>query len=349
MQSPREIARTLVSNGRGILAIDESTKTCNARFEKLGIAQTQAMRRAYRELLLTAPIGEWISGAILYEETLGQATAAGERFVDVMLAQGIIPGIKVDTGTATLAGTHELITQGLDGLRERVEAFRDAGARFTKWRAVFSIAADLPSAAAIRANVEALARYAKIVQEAGLVPIVEPELLADGDHSIERCAQATKAVLHALFDALFAYDVALEGIILKPNMITPGTSGPYADVETVARASVDVLKSAVPASVAGIAFLSGGQDETLATEHLAAMNRLEGRDRPWPLTFSFGRALQNSCLKHWCGSTARKQTAQTLLAGRARANYLAVCSQAASASSWASSAGRASRLSAVVS
>ncbi len=317
------IARSLVSNGRGILAIDESTKTCNARFEKRGIGPVPEMRRSYRELLLTAPIGEWISGAILYEETLPQRTARGDAFVDVMNAQGILPGIKVDTGTVPLAGTRELITQGLDGLPQRVEDFRTAGARFAKWRAVFSIAPGTPSERAIRANADSLARYAKIAQSGGLVPIVEPELLADGDHDIERCRAASTSVLHAVFEALYEYDVALDGMILKPNMITPGTIGPNESVATVAAQTVGVLARTVPVAVAGVAFLSGGQDEILATRHLASMNALDARQRPWPLTFSFGRALQQSALERWCGLEANKAEAQAILAHRARANFLA--------------------------
>lgn len=321
--TPREVARALVSNGKGILAIDESSKTCNARFEKLGIDPTPEMRRAYRELLITAQVGKWISGAILYEETLEQSTADGRRFVDVMYEHGIIPGIKVDTGTVTLPGTDETITQGLDGLAGRVEKYHETGARFAKWRAVFKIGDGTPSDAAIRANADALARYAKIAQDGGLVPIVEPELLADGDHDITRCARATERILHGVFEALRAYDVAFDAMILKPNMVTPGTNGRSESCNTVARETVRVLGDTVPVSVAGIAFLSGGQDELLATRHLAAMNALDARLRPWPLTFSYGRALQNSCLQHWRGSELRKDHAQTLLATRARANFLA--------------------------
>lgn len=317
-------AHVLVSNGRGILAIDESTKTCNGRFEKLGIPPTEEMRRAYRELLLTAPVEAWVSGAILYEETLRQHAGDGRPFVDVMRARGVMPGIKVDTGTAALAGTHgELITQGLDGLAARIDAFRSEGATFTKWRAVFSITASTPSVRAIRANAEALARYAKIAQEGGLVPIVEPELLADGDHDIARCREATLAVLHEVFSALHAYGVQLDGMILKPSMVAPGTHGPKADVATVARETVDVLAETVPVKVAGIAFLSGGQDNVLATRHLHAMNAIDARLRPWPLTFSYGRALQQPAIDHWRGDRARVAGAQALLAQRARANSLA--------------------------
>ena len=317
-------ARALVSDGRGILAIDESTKTCNARFEKLGIATTEEMRRAYRELLLTAPISQWVSGAILYEETLGQHAADGRSFIEVMHAQNIIPGIKVDTGTVPLPGTNdELITQGLDNLGPRVEAFYSAGARFAKWRAVFSITAATPSARANRANAESLARYAKIAQQGGLVPIVEPELLADGDHGIERCREATLAVLHEVFAALYAYGVQLDGMLLKPSMVTPGTKGPKADVESVARETVDVLAQTVPAKVAGVAFLSGGQDNVLATRHLQAMNALDARLRPWPLTFSYGRALQQPAIDRWRGDARASRSAQALLAHRAKANGLA--------------------------
>ena len=317
----RRIARALVSNGKGILAIDESTKTCNARFEKLGIEQSPEQRRAYRELLLTAPgLQNWISGAILYHETMDQSTSDGRRFVDHMNDRGILVGIKVDTGTVRLAGTEELITEGLDGLAPRVAQYFSDGARFAKWRAVFSITAQSPTSTAMHANAEALARYARICQEAGLVPIVEPEILTQGSHDIERSRRITECVLHTVFEHLREHNVDFEAMILKPNMVTPGSGGPAVSVARVAEETVMALAATVHVTVAGIAFLSGGQNDVLATQHLMAMNALDARMHPWPLTFSYGRALQQAALEFWRGEPARHAGAQDLLALRSRAN-----------------------------
>ena len=322
-------ARSLVSAGRGILAIDESNKTCNARFAALHIAETEDARRAYRELLLTTPgLGAWISGAILYDETLRQATADDVPFVRVMNDAGILPGIKVDTGTVPLAGSPgELITEGLDGLPKRLEEYRILGARFTKWRAVIAISEQTPTPRALRANAQSLARYAKAAQTAGLVPIVEPEVLADGTHGIERCATVTQEALKHVFEALDAEDIDLAGIILKPNMVTPGLkSSRPASVAEVAKATLEALLANVPANVGGIAFLSGGLDDVLSTQHLQAMNSI-GPERPWPLTFSYGRALQQAALHAWRGSPREVPRAQAILAHRAACNAAAALGQ----------------------
>jgi fructose-bisphosphate aldolase class I len=319
-------AEALVSNGKGILAIDESVKTCNKRFEKLGIDPVEEQRRAYRELLLTTPnLGDWISGAILYDETLRQTTADGMPLVEVMHEAGIIPGIKVDTGTVPLPGTDaELITEGLDGLAKRVEEYRAKGALFAKWRAVIAITPTVPSDRALRANAHALARYAKICQGVGLVPIVEPEVLADGNHHLWRSYDATARALHAVFEELDAQGVDLAGIVLKPNMVTAGADAPsQPSIDEVAAATVELLARMVPVTVAGIAFLSGGQDAVLATRHLHAMNALPARKHPWPLTFSYGRALQQPAIEAWRGDRANVREAQRLLANRARCNSAA--------------------------
>jgi fructose-bisphosphate aldolase class I len=315
----------MVADGKGILAIDESNGTCNKRFEKLGIPQTQEMRRTYRELLITAPgIGKYISGAILYDETIRQSDAKGQPFVEIMNAHGVMPGIKVDTGTITLAGTDgEKITEGLDGLRQRVDEYVKLGARFAKWRAVFNIGRTLPSAKAIAANAHALARYAAICQAGGLVPIVEPELLMEGDHSIERCANATIGVLSRVFTELEEQGVALDAIVLKPSMATAGEGAPAASIADVAANTLRVLTETVPPAVAGIAFLSGGQGNELATAHLDAMNRDAAFRKPWPVTFSYGRALQQPALDAWRGKAEAIPVAQALLVHRAQMNSLA--------------------------
>jgi len=324
-----ELAKTaaaLVSNGKGILAIDESVKTCNKRFEKLGIEQVEEQRRAYRELLLTTPgLSQYVSGAILYDETLRQKASDGTPLVEVMHEAGIMAGIKVDTGTVPLQGTDsELITEGLDGLAKRVEEYRAKGAVFAKWRAVISVGLTTPSDRALRANAHALARYAKICQSGGLVPIVEPEVLADGNHHLWRCYDASGRALHAVFEELHAAGVDFAGIVLKPNMVTAGMdAAPQASVEEVAAATIELLARFVPVSVAGIAFLSGGQDALLATRHLQAMNALPERKRPWPLTFSFGRALQQPAIEAWRGQSCNVNEAQRLLAQRARCNAAA--------------------------
>jgi fructose-bisphosphate aldolase class I len=322
----KETARAMVAEGKGILAIDESTGTCNARFGKLGIPQTEAMRRTYRELLITAPgLANSISGAILYDETIRQSDAKGRPFVDIMTAHGILPGIKVDTGTVTLAGTAaEKITEGLDGLRRRVDEYVKLGARFAKWRAVYTIGRNLPSAQAMAANAHALARYAAICQAGGLVPIVEPELLMDGSHSIEQSANATIGVLSRVFAELGEQDVALDAIVLKPSMVISGASAPVtASIAAVAANTLRVLTETVPSTVAGIAFLSGGQSNELATAHLDAMNRDAAYRKPWPVTFSYGRALQQPTLERWRGDAASIPAAQALLIHRARMNSLA--------------------------
>ncbi len=322
----KETARAMVADGKGILAIDESTGTCNKRFEKLGIPQTEDMRRAYRELLMTAPgLGQYISGAILYDETIRQNDSAGRPFVDIMTAYGILPGIKVDTGTVTLAGTsNEKITEGLDGLRARVDEYVKLGARFAKWRAVFRIGSRIPSAKAVAANAHALARYASICQAGGLVPIVEPELLMEGGHSIEQSANATIGVLTRVFTELEEQGVALDAIVLKPGMVISGESAPVAaSIAAVAENTLRVLTETVPPAVAGIAFLSGGQSNELATAHLDAMNRNTHYRKPWPVTFSYGRALQQPALDKWRGNADAIPAAQALLVHRARMNSLA--------------------------
>ena len=322
----KETARAMVAEGKGILAIDESNGTCNKRFEKLGIPQTEAMRRAYRELLITAPgLLAYISGAILYDETIRQSDAKGQPFAEVMNAYGILPGVKVDTGTVTLSGTDdEKVTEGLDGLRARVDEYVRLGARFAKWRAVFTVGRGLPSDKAIAANAHALARYASICQAGGLVPIVEPELLMDGSHSIEQSANATIGVLSRVFSELEEQDVALDAIVLKPSMVIAGDSAPVASsVADVARHTLRVLTETVPKSVAGIAFLSGGQSNERATAHLDAMNRDSTFRKPWPVTFSYGRALQQPALERWRGNADAVAAAQALLVHRARMNSLA--------------------------
>ena len=316
-------ANAMVAPGKGILAIDESNTTCNRRFKELGIEPVFEQRCAYRELLLTTPrLGEWVSGAILYDETIRQGTHDGAALVDVMRDAGLLIGIKVDAGTVPLpGGAGETITEGLDGLARRIEEYRKLGARFAKWRAVISISGSTPSARAIAANAQALARYAKICQHGGLVPIVEPEVVADGGHDLETAAAATQAVQRAVFEALAAHDVDLTAMILKPNMITKGMAARNpADVSAVAMATLAVLSKTVPVAVAGIAFLSGGQADILATRHLQAMNELPKGRRPWPLTFSFGRAIQTRALAAWRGDPQNVARAQSIIAQRARCN-----------------------------
>jgi fructose-bisphosphate aldolase class I len=320
-----EIAQRMVASGKGILAIDESSATCNKRFEKLGIPTTTEARRAYRELLLTAPeVESFVSGAILYEETIRQTTAAGRTFVEVMNERGIIPGIKLDTGLVSLANTNdEKVTKGLDDLPERAATFREIGARFAKWRAVFTVTNELPSERAIHANAHALARYAIVAQAAGLVPIVEPEVLMDGDHSLQRSYDVHERVLHSVFGELALFGVRLEGMVLKPSMVVAGSQASVQpSVDEVAQATVDVLMRCVPAAVAGIAFLSGGQSDEQSTAALSEINR-RARNAPWPMTFSFGRALQNRALGLWKGEAAAVSDAQAALAFRSRCNSAA--------------------------
>jgi fructose-bisphosphate aldolase class I len=318
------IARAMVAPHKGILAADESTGTIKKRFDRIKLESTEENRRAYREMLFTAPgFADYISGVILYDETIRQKTRDGVPFATYLTRQGVVPGIKVDSGAKPMAGfPGETVTEGLDGLRERLAEYHKLGARFAKWRAVIDIAQNVPTACAIAANAEALARYAALCQEADIVPIVEPEVLMDGAHTIERCEEVTSATLQAVFDALNAHRVYLEGMILKPNMVISGAKCPTrADRQTVAAATVRCLKRHVPAAVPGIAFLSGGQSEAEATEHLSLMNRLE--PLPWQLSFSYGRALQASALAAWGGWSAHVTAGQREFFKRAKLNGLA--------------------------
>ncbi len=319
-------AKALVADGKGLLAMDESNPTCNKRFAKLGIPQTVEARRAYRELIVTAPgLGECISGAILYEETIRQQKNDGTPFVKAILAAGIIPGIKVNAGARDLACCPgEKITEGLDGLRERLAEYSRMGARFAKWRAVIALGDGLPSRGCIEANAQALARYAALCQEAGLVPVVEPEVMMDGDHSLERCGQVTEEVLWTVFNQLYTQRVVLEGMILKPNMVLPGLTCPHQEsADDVADATVQCLLRVVPAAVPGIAFLSGGQSAELASARLNAMNvRFKSR-LPWALAFSYARAIQQPALEIWNGDQGNVLAAQQALVHRARCNRAA--------------------------
>jgi fructose-bisphosphate aldolase class I len=314
-------ARALVAPGKGILAADESSGTIKKRFDSIQVESTEDQRRAYRELLFTADgAPEFISGVILYDETLRQQAADGTPLPELLSRQGVIPGIKVDTGTTSLAGFEgEKITEGLDGLAKRLATYRDLGARFTKWRAVITIGEGIPSPTCIQANAEALGRFAALSQEAGLVPIVEPEVLMDGDHTIERCDRATRDALAETFAALHRHRIRFDGMLLKPNMVLSGSDCPtQAGVEEVARATVAALLDTVPASVPGIVFLSGGQSDEAATAHLNAMNRIGAA--PWQLSFSYGRALQAPALKAWKGEAANGPAAQQAFLHRARLN-----------------------------
>lgn len=318
------IAGAMVARGKGILAADESTGSIKKRFDSIKLESTEEHRRSYREMLFTAPgAAESISGVILFDETIRQKTKDGTPFPQYLAKQGMIPGIKVDTGAKPLAGyPGETITEGLDGLRERLVEYRGLGARFAKWRAVIDIAEGIPSRFAIEANAHALARYAALCQENDIVPIVEPEVLMDGAHSIERCEQVTHQVLDCVFRQLFEHRVFLEGMVLKPNMVISGKKATNrAPPQTVAETTVRVLKCHVPPAVPGIAFLSGGQSSAEATLHLALMNKLG--PLPWALTFSYGRALQDTALKTWGGSAANFAAGQKEFAKRARLNGLA--------------------------
>ena len=321
-----ETAQALVAGDKGLLAMDESTPTCNRRFAALGIPQTDEARRAYRELIVTTPnLGQCISGAILYDQTIHQETKAGIPFVKVLIDAGIVPGIKVDAGAKDLAGhPGEKVTEGLDGLRDRLAGYAQMGALFAKWRAVIALGDGIPSRGCIEANAQALARYAALCQEAGLVPVVEPEVLMDGDHALARCAQITEEVLRAVFEQLYLQQVTLEGMLLKPNMVLPGLACPApATVDEVADATVKVLLRAVPAAVPGIAFLSGGQPSELASARLNAMNvRFKAR-LPWALAFSFARAIQQPALEIWRGEAANVPAAQQALFHRADCNRAA--------------------------
>jgi fructose-bisphosphate aldolase class I len=314
-------AIALVAKGKGILAADETPGTLSRRFSALGIECTPESRRIYREMLFSAPaLQEHISGVILQDETIRQAGSSGVPLAQILADQGVLPGIKVDTGAEPMAGSPgETITEGLDGLRERLAEYRSLGASFAKWRAVIRIGADLPSEACILANAHALARYAALCQEQGIAPIVEPEVLMDGAHSLDDCAQVTGRVLHAVFTALFDQRVIPEGMLLKPNMVAPGRDGPAASVDKVAAATMQCLRRHVPAAVPGIAFLSGGQAVQLATAHLDAINRLPG-PRPWAISFSYGRALQDPAMAAWRGQHENLALGAEALDRRARCN-----------------------------
>lgn len=320
-----DTALAMVAPGKGIIAIDESTTTIAKRFDSVGIPNTEENRRAYREMLLTTPnIGEYVSGAILFDETIRQSTKSGVPFTKIMEENGVIPGIKVDKGAQALAGfPGEVVTEGLDGLRSRLEEYYKLGARFAKWRAVINIGEDIPSGTCIEANSHALARYAALCQEQGLVPMVEPEVLMDGKHDIETCYEVTEITLRSLFDALYQQNVMLEGTILKASMVVPGKdSRENASVEEVAESTLMCLKSSVPAILPGIVFLSGGQSDEDATAHLNEMNRIGSN--PWPLSFSYGRAMQSAALKIWAKDMqANVAEAQATVFARARANGLA--------------------------
>ena len=315
------VARALVAPGRGILAADESHPTMAKRLATIGLESTPELRLAYRELLLTSPgLAEDVSGVILFDETLRQSTSDGTPFAEVLSGAGIVPGIKVDRGTTPLAGfPDEVVTQGLDGLRERLLEYAALGARFAKWRAVIRIGADAPSAACVEANAHALARYAALAQEAGLVPIVEPEVLMDGTHSLDRCAEVTAATLRTVYDQLARQHVALDGTLLKPSMVLPGSaSGEVVTDDAIADRTLAVLRDTVPASVPGLVFLSGGQSPEQATARLDALNRRA--PQPWELSFSFGRALQAPVLAAWGGDPGHVAAAQDALLRRARLN-----------------------------
>jgi len=318
-------AQAIVADGKGILAADESTGTIKKRFDSIGAECTEDNRRDYRELLFrsTDAMSNYISGVILYDETLRQNAKDGTKLSKVISDTGALPGIKVDTGAKDLvACPGEKVTEGLDGLRERFAEYYDLGARFAKWRAVITIGDDIPSRGCINANAHALARYAALAQEANIVPIVEPEVLMDGPHDIARCFEVTEAALRALYDELYAQRVHLEGTILKPNMVLSGTAcGTQAGVEEVAELTVKCLKRAVPSAVPGICFLSGGQSDEDATAHLSAMNAMF--DTPWQLSFSYGRALQAAALKAWGGSAENEAAVQAAFSHRAKMNSLA--------------------------
>jgi fructose-bisphosphate aldolase class I len=325
-QSLRDTVKLLFADHKGLLAMDESTGTCNKRFAKLGIPQTVEARRAYRELIVTTPgLGESIGGAILYDETIRQQKSDGTPFVKVLMAAGIIPGIKVDTGARELAcHPGEKVTEGLDGLRDRLQEYFQMGARFAKWRAVIAIGSGIPSWGCIEANAHALARYAALCQEEGLVPVVEPEVIMDGEHPLEQCCKVTDEVLRTVFSELFGQRVMLEGMILKPNMVLPGMAlSSQPTLDEVADATVNCFLRSVPAAVPAIAFLSGGQPSELASARLNAMNvRFKSR-LPWALAFSFARAIQQPALEIWNGSQANVDAAQQALYHRALCNKAA--------------------------
>jgi len=322
-----ETARAIVADGKGILAADESSGTIKKRFDSIGVESTEQNRRFYRGLLFAAPgMEEHIGGVILYDETIRQYAEDGTPFPELLSSRGVIPGIKVDTGAHDLAGAPgEKVTEGLDGLQARLEEYVQLGARFAKWRAVITIGEGIPSMSCIRANAHALGRYASLCQEAGLVPIVEPEVLMDADNTIERCYEVTSGTLHRVFAELDIQGVDLRGTLLKPNMVISGKGCPVqAASEQIAEQTIDCFLRHVPAAVPGIVFLSGGQTEVQATENLNAINRMGG---PWPLSFSYGRALQQSALSTWSGDPANADAAQAIFVHRAHMNSLAVAGE----------------------
>ena len=318
-----ETASYIVSEGKGILAADESNPTCTKRFDSIGVESTEDNRRDYRELLFRSEgMKGNIGGVILFDETIRQNAADGNSLVDIITSQGSLPGIKVDKGLQQIGDSGESLTQGLEGLDERLKEYYELGAKFTKWRAVINIGEDMPSSEAISANMEALADYAKIVQNNNMVPMVEPEVLMDGNHSIDDCFEATSRCLDALFTYLLEKGVDIKGTILKPNMVTSGSNySDQADVEEVARKTIDCLKAYVPDDLPGITFLSGGQSDIDATAHLDAMNKIGGFN--WKLSFSYGRALQQPALKAWMGKIENSTLAQQALSHRALMNKLA--------------------------
>jgi fructose-bisphosphate aldolase class I len=322
-QELHDTAREIVADNRGILAADESTGTIKKRFDSIGVDSTEESRRFFRNLLFTtAGMEEYVGGVILYDETIRQASDDGTPFSELLAGKGVVPGIKVDTGVVALAGhPEEKVTEGLDGLRGRLEEYRGLGARFAKWRAVITIGDGLPTDACIRVNAHALARYAALCQEAGIVPIVEPEVLMDGAHAIDVCERVTARTLQAVFAALDRQEVDLRGTLLKPNMVIAGKGcTEQADAATIAERTLETFLRHVPAVVPGIVFLSGGQTEVQATENLNAINEVGG---PWPLSFSFGRALQQSALAAWGGDAANREQAQAAFLHRARMSSLA--------------------------
>ena len=323
LNSLSAIAKYIVSEGKGILAADESNPTCGKRFDSIGVDSTEDNRRDYRELLFRAEgIKGNIGGVILFDETIRQISPDGTTLVDIINSQGALPGIKVDKGLIPIGESEESLTQGLEGLDERLKEYYELGAKFTKWRAVINIGEDMPSSEAISANMEALADYAKIVQKNNMVPMVEPEVLMDGNHSIDACYEATSSCLKSLFSNLVDKGVDIEGTILKPNMVTSGSNASIkADIEEVAQKTVECLMANVPESLPGITFLSGGQSDLDATAHLDAMNKIGGFN--WKLSFSYGRALQQPALKAWMGKTENASLAQKALSHRALMNKLA--------------------------
>jgi fructose-bisphosphate aldolase class I len=320
----KAIAESIVADHKGVLAADESTGTIKKRFDSIGVESTEETRRAYRNLLFTTPgFEEYVGGVIMYDETLRQASDDGTPFGELLAAKGVVPGIKVDTGAQDLAGhPGEKVTEGLDGLRARFAEYHALGARFSKWRAVITIGEEIPTDACIHTNAHALARYAALSQEAGIVPIVEPEVLMDADNTIERCYEVTARTLHVVFYELYRQEVALEGMLLKPNMVISGKQcATQAPSSQIAELTVDCFLRHVPAIVPGIVFLSGGQSEVEATENLNSINRVGG---PWPLSFSYGRALQASALEAWGGDAENVEAGQEAFLRRARMNALAV-------------------------